>query len=201
MTHITKNNTLFPTVISEFEYIADEHLIDAIQNEDLIDNKVIYHTRASKDNELHKKNEYKDLVNKILETTKEVCHLYDYEYKSLEITNLWINISQKGDCHSPHTHSNNIFSGVWYPFSGKYATPIMFSDPRPTQGHFSPKGKINEYTTTLMSFQNKKNLGLIFPSWLTHYVPPALSTRISLSWNIIVRGEYGNSNDLQNAHI
>ena len=161
MTHITKNNTLFPTVISEFEYIADEHLIDAIQNEDLIDNKVIYHTRASKDNELHKKNEYKDLVNKILETTKEVCHLYDYEYKSLEITNLWINISQKGDCHSPHTHSNNIFSGVWYPFSGKYATPIMFSDPRPTQGHFLPKGKINEYTTTLMSFQHKKFKGVM----------------------------------------
>ena len=44
-------------------------------------------------------------------------------------------------------------------------------------------------------------MGLIFPSWLEHYVPPALNTRISLSWNILLRGEYGNPDILQNAYI
>ena len=77
----------------------------------------------------------------------------------------------------------------------------MFHDPRPSQAHFAPKGKINEYTTTVMSYPHKTNLGLIFPSWLTHHVSPSFGTRVSISWNIIVRGEYGNSNDLQNAHI
>ena len=32
---------------------------------------------------------------------------------------MWINYSQKGDMHNPHNHSNNIFSGVWYPFHNK----------------------------------------------------------------------------------
>jgi len=201
MAHVIKNHTLFPTVISEFEYIADKHLIDAIQNEDLIDNKVFYHSRASKDNKLHKKNTFKPLVDKILETTKEICQSYNYEYKSLEITNLWINISQEGDCHSPHNHSNNIFSGVWYPFESKYPTPIMFHDPRPSQAHFAPKGKINEYTTTVMSYPNRKNRGFVFPSWLMHHVPPSVGTRVSISWNIIIRGEYGEPNTLQNASI
>ena len=35
--------------------------------------------------------------------------------------------------HSPHNHSNNIFSGVWYPFENKTQTPIFFK----TQDHQS----------------------------------------------------------------
>ena len=63
------------------------------------------------------------------------------------------------------------------------------------------KTKVNTLTTTLMSFAQRKDLGLIFPSWLMHYVPPATSPRISISWNVILRGNYGNPNELQNAHI
>ena len=29
---------------------------------------------------------------------------------------MWLNISKKNVSFPPHTHSNNIFSGVWYPF-------------------------------------------------------------------------------------
>ena len=53
-----------------------------------------------------------------------------------------------------------------------------------------------------MSFPNLKNQGLIFPSWLKHWVPPAKESRMSFSWNILIRGRYGESDDaLQNAHI
>ena len=52
-----------------------------------------------------------------------------------------------------------------------------------------------------MSFQPNKNLGYIFPSWLMHYVPPTTKNRISLSWNILIRGKYGEPNHLQNAYI
>ena len=44
-------------------------------------------------------------------------------------------------------------------------------------------------------------MGLIFPSWLMHFVPPVVSPRISISWNVLLRGEYGEPNTLQNAHI
>ena len=43
--------------------------------------------------------------------------------------------------------------------------------------------------------------GVIFPSWLQHWVPPNSAERITISWNIILRGEYGEENTLQNAYI
>ena len=67
-------------------------------------------------------------------------------------------------------------------------------------GH-QKKRKTNDYTGTLVSFSNKKNLGLIFPSWLMHYVPPAVGNRVSVSWNVLIRGDYGEPNTLQNASI
>jgi len=44
-------------------------------------------------------------------------------------------------------------------------------------------------------------IGFIFPSWLMHWVPPTKAERVSISWNVIVRGDYGEPNTLQNAHI
>ena len=79
---------------------------------------------------------------------------------------------------------------------------MFFQDPRPTNGVWQPrKIKTNTLTSTLMSFQQQKDMGLIFPSWLLHYVPPAISSRISMSWNVLLRGEYGEPDTLQNAHI
>ena len=43
--------------------------------------------------------------------------------------------------------------------------------------------------------------GYIFPSWLEHWVPPTKNKRISISWNIILRGDYGMPGTLQNANI
>ena len=200
MVNVIKNHILFPTIVSEFEYVADKNLLNAIKNEELFPPSNRLSSRSVNSN-LQKKKEYEPLVNKILNTTKEVCKLYEYEYKSLEITSLWINIAKTGDFHSPHTHSNNIFSGVWYPMICKQ-TPIVFSDPRPQNDQWSPRRKkTNDCTANMAAYPNKKNLGLIFPSWLEHYVPPAVGNRISMSWNILIRGDYGQPDTLQNAYI
>ena len=200
MVNVIKNHILFPTIVSEFEYVADKNLLNAIKNEELFPPSNRLSSRSVNSN-LQKKKEYEPLVNKILNTTKEVCKLYEYEYKSLEITSLWINLAKTGDFHSPHTHSNNIFSGVWYPMICK-ETPIVFSDPRPQNDQWSPRRKTtNDCTANMAAYPNKKNLGLIFPSWLEHYVPPAVGNRVSMSWNILIRGDYGQPDNLQNAYI
>ena len=200
MANVIKNHTLFPTIVNEFEYVADENLLNAIKNEELFPPSNRYSSR-SMNNNLQKEKKYKPLVDKILSTTKEICEFYEYEYESLEITSLWINIAKTGDFHSPHTHSNNIFSGVWYPMICK-ETPIIFSDPRTQNDNWSPRRKkTNDYTANMTAFPNKKNLGLIFPSWLMHYVPPATGNRVSMSWNVLIRGDYGEPDTLQNAHI
>lgn len=200
MVNVIKHHILFPTVISEFEYIADKNLLSAINNEQLYPTINNLSTRSINNN-LQDKKEYKPLVNKILNTTKEVCNLNEYIYESLEITGLWVNVSQNNNMHLPHTHSNNIFSGVYYPTQCK-ETPINFIDPRQQSNQWVPKRKItNDYTASVVSIINKKNLGIIFPSWLMHYVSPAIGNRISISWNIILRGDYGDANTLQNARI
>ena len=41
----------------------------------------------------------------------------------------------------------------------------------------------------------------MFPAWLSHWGPPTPNKRISISFNVILRGEYGEENTLQNANI
>ena len=149
----------------------------------------------------HKNPVYEPLCEKVIELCKKYLTDSSYLYEELEITNMWLNFSKAGDVHRTHNHSNNIFSGVWYPFSNSQ-TSIYFYDPRAVANFWLPNKKENNIINSSgWSMPNKQNLGLIFPSWLYHSVPPADGERISLSWNIILRGEYGEPNTLQNAHI
>jgi len=200
MVNVTNTHQLFPTLVHEFIYEADEDLKSNIKNQDITRYKKS-HTCSSNNKNLHLEPEFKGFVNKIMSTTKDIIKVYEWSYDKLEITNMWINISQKGDSHMPHNHSNNIFSGVWYPFNNK-VTPIFFYDPRTVTNFWSPrKIKGNCHNSNIWSFNNRQSMGLIFPAWLVHCVPPADNTRISISWNMLVRGDYGEPNALQNAHI
>ena len=72
---------------------------------------------------------------------------------------------------------------------------------RPQASVLQPRKKSNRYNSSMLQFNSVEGTGYIFPSWLSHYVPPTTTNRISLSWNIILRGEYGEPNSLQNASI
>ena len=165
---------------------------------------VLNELRSSKTNgilqtkdDLHKKLHL--FKTKVFETTEMVCKESKFLYDTLEITGMWANMLKKGDSHPPHTHSNNVFSGVYYLENG---APIQFFDPRPQASVLHPN---LEYTTfdnsSMMQFDSQKGIGLIFPSWLQHWVPTTQKDRISISWNIILRGDYGPPNTLQNSSI
>ncbi len=112
---------------------------------------------------------------------------------------MWLNVSKDKTYHFPHTHSNNNFAGVWYPFDQH--SPLIFIDPRIQKNVWVPRLKNNSHlTASQVAFTNKKNMGLIFPAWLQHYVPPANVSRTSISWNVLIRGEYGEQNTLQNSN-
>ena len=131
-----------------------------------------------------------------------MCKIYQYEYKKIDITSMWVNISQQGQVHPPHTHSNNVFSGVWYPCVNTNTSNIQFYDPRPQAGVLEPKRKkMDTNNSTIMWFEAKKDSMFMFPSWLMHWVPPTPATRVSISFNVLLRGEYGEENTLQNANI
>ena len=185
---------LFPTIVSEFEYnmSSDEHGV-VLKELRSSERKVILQTQ----DDLHKK--LPSFKRKVFEVTEKICRESKYRYDTLEVTGMWANMLKKGDSHPPHTHSNNVFSGVYYLEDG---APIQFFDPRPQASVLHPN---LEYTTfdnsSMIQFNSQKGMGLIFPSWLQHWVPPTEKDRISISWNIILRGDYGQPHTLQNSHI
>ena len=152
----------------------------------------------TRDDTLHQISFIKPLVNQIMIAADQILKQDGYEFDSIEMTNMWGNNLKKGESHPPHTHSNNILSGVYYLKSG---SPIQFFDPRPAVHVFKPRNSANMNNSSMIEFNSEPNVGLIFPSWLMHWVPPTPNERISISWNILVRGEYGEPNTLQNAYI
>ena len=114
---------------------------------------------------------------------------------------MWGNILKPGETHPPHTHSNNFLSGVFY-LESDAETGIIFSDPRPAADVLVPrkKTKTNE-NSNLLSYISKQNRLIIFPSWLVHWVPINKSKRdrISISFNIQIKGQVGERNEFQSA--
>jgi len=143
---------------------------------------------------------FKPLVDGVIESTTQILKKLKYEYDKIEITNMWANKMQNGDVHPPHTHSNNFLSGVYYLKSNNTA-PIQFFDPRPSASVLQPRNTPNQYNSSMVRFDSIEGSGLIFPSWLQHWVPSPQEQRISVSWNILLRGNYGKQGTLQNAYI
>lgn len=193
-----KLHKCFPTVISEFSYHSDivlqEQMVDYIKK---TRKNHMYHT----DDTLHNMPHFMDLRDIILDVNKDHLKKLDYKYGYLEITGMWANCLSAGDSHPPHTHSNNFLSGVYYVQASKETSPIQFFDPRAQSSVLVPRKKPNWNNSNMIQFDSVVGLGLIFPSWLQHWVPQNKDNRISISWNIIVRGQYGEPNTLQNANI
>ena len=182
-----KSFDCFPTIIHSFSL--------KINHESMINNLTF-----PQEDELFLLPNFKPLVDGIVESTTEVLKKLEYSYDKIEITNMWANKMQSGEAHPPHTHSNNLLSGVYYLKSDKSA-PIQFFDPRPAASVLQPRSVPNRYNSSMISFDSVEGTGLIFPSWLQHWVPPTKEQRISVSWNILLRGNYGEQGTLQNAYI
>ena len=149
---------------------------------------------------------------KLYDIIMEQCHIHiqglEYEYDKLDMTSMWGNYLMPGEYHPPHTHSNSFISGVFYLLSsdGSDEKPagasIYFTDPRVQASILVPRRKKEiELNSNMLAYPCTEGLGYIFPSWLQHMVKTTLVDRISISWNILLRGDYGEPNTLQNAHI
>lgn len=128
--------------------------------------------------------------NSLRETLLGLAESYSYEIKSpvgihrdLVRVSCWGMLIRKGDMSTPHTHPNSLSSGtIWIdvPEDMDDGGKLCFLDPR--------GGARNDVTfgSTSMDFNPERRAGVVFPSWLDHYVTPhnSDSTRISIAWNI-----------------
>ena len=188
----------FPTTLGQFSYYPD----------DTETNDMIYHISARKKNhgfhtgdDLHTISYFDNFREKVLNVNKEYMEDLKFKYDELEITGMWANKLQVGEAHPPHTHSNNFLSGVYYLKASGETAPIQFFDPRPQANVLRPRNEPTWENSSMLQFNSVTGLGFIFPAWLMHWVPPTQDERISISWNILVRGNYGEPDTLQNAYI
>lgn len=115
----------------------------------------------------------------------------------LHITQSWLNISGHNKSHTPHTHTNSLISGVWYPSVDNNNTSIelMRYHVRDIELEIKEWNTINSsiYSLPLVSGQL-----LLFPSSLVHGAPANLSgkERLSLAFNTWPKGNLGNERHL-----
>ena len=143
-------------------------------------------------NETH--TEFVKLLNEIDNAVKGYHE--DIKFKKTviqKISNIWVNINQKGHSNEYHIHSRATLSGAFYLTKGK--VPIVFEH---------PFKDINEYywEASLIEEWNRANSGhlriipesnqlIIFPAWVYHKVDANKedTDRISLSFNTYHRSD------------
>ena len=188
----------FPTTVGEFSYYPNDiEVKDMITHITTTKKNHGHHT----EDDLHTISYFAKFRDEILNVNKTYMDDLKFKYDKLEITGMWANKLQFGAAHPPHTHSNNFLSGVYYLKASGKTAPIQFFDPRAQANVLRPRNEPTWDNSSMLQFNSVTGMGFIFPAWLMHWVPPTQEERISISWNIIVRGNYGEANTLQNAYI
>ena len=189
----------FPTTVGEFSSLFNVGEIrDMISHITTAKTKYGY---GHNEDDLHTKSHFVNFRDVVLNNSKIYMNNLKYKYEKLEITGMWANKLHMGMSHPPHTHSNNFLSGVYYLNASGDTAPIQFFDPRPQANVLRPRNEPIWENSSMVQFDSVTGKGFIFPSWLMHWVPPTQDERISISWNILVRGNYGEPDTLQNAYI
>ena len=194
---------LFPTDVYIVDDVLEEEYIDSMKRDIILSNKKEDRTNWQSDPKLHTKPKYKALADKVNEVSTLVFKDKQYVYDKFEITDMWSNILKSGENHRPHTHSNNILSGVYYVESDE-AAGIQFYDPRPAAGVINPELKqFTKSNATAWELTSKTNRMILFPAWLQHLVPINRSStnRISIAFNVMLKGVVGQSTDYQSAEF
>jgi uncharacterized protein (TIGR02466 family) len=129
-----------------------------------------------------------DYFKKVLSTTDAVTPY---------ITQSWLNYTETNQFHHKHAHPNSLVSGVFYVNCHEEFDKIKFFND--TYKTIKPEIKDwNLYNSESWWFTVKTGDIILFPSSLTHMVEnkEGTNTRISLAFNVFIKGTIGNNKNL-----
>ena len=166
---------------------AGSHLVDNIGNSSSTDNYVLNHrVFASLKKELFSC--VQDYFNKVL-CAKDVKPF---------ITQSWLNYTRSNQFHHRHSHPNSLVSGVFYINADKDNDKIIFY--RTASSQIKPRlSSFNPYNSDCWFYHVRTNDLVLFPSTLTHSVEQKTrtDTRVSLAFNVFVKGTLGTDTHLK----
>ena len=147
------------------------------------------------------------LNNKIFKDLKEDLDLRikDYFDKVISssnsitpyITQSWLNYTETNQYHHKHQHPNSFVSGVFYINSDEENDKIKFFNDK--YSNIKPEVKDwNIWNSQTWWFSVKTGDVILFPSSLTHMVETKQgdNTRISLAFNVFIKGTVGDNKQL-----
>lgn len=122
-----------------------------------------------------------------------------YSYSDLQFAQSWLTYKKPGQFHKAHTHPNTLLAGVFYYDFEEGDAAICFSkDVKSVNRSYLEPSLLDDYQYHLYSqeevyFTPKKNTFIIFPSYLTHGVPPNKTNKIrkALGVNVLTKNTLG----------
>jgi uncharacterized protein (TIGR02466 family) len=131
----------------------------------------------------------KEMQNLITKEVNSFSENY-FKFKSLKLSNIWLNINGYKDYNLEHVHADSKISGVFYIKTPKNCGSLTFINSS-IRKHFIDEDKIidnnlNNYNSLTWFFPPEENKLVLFPSWTLHRVEPNLNLkekRISFSFN------------------
>lgn len=124
------------------------------------------------------------------------------------ITQSWLNFNPPGSSHHRHNHSNSLISGVYYidTTPEDSITFVSHYNSNTITNNATLQIDVSEYNITnsnIWTVPVKNNDIIFFPSTLLHEVSPNNSdkNRISLSFNVFVKGNLGTTITLNELNL
>ena len=113
------------------------------------------------------------------------------------ITQSWLNYTETNQYHHMHNHSNSLISGVFYINCDEKFDKIKFFKDKYSMIRPDIK-QYNIWNSESWFFSVKTGDIILFPSSLNHMVETKKgdNTRISLAFNVFIKGKVGNSKNL-----
>ena len=189
-----KHDKLFSTHVYLFDNVIDNNSLLQIRKD--ITSSYNQTTKNWQIANLHRNDCMISLTHKVVENTKKVFDSLHFEYQGFNVTDMWSNVLKPGETHRPHTHSNNILS-VFFMLKSEQTSDIMFTDPRPlviqpdVTKQFVDNASVIKYDLT--------NRMILFPSCYNtmFLLMKQNENRISIAFNIMLKGKVGSSEEYQ----
>jgi uncharacterized protein (TIGR02466 family) len=194
-------NGIFPTPIyiskikreltnKELLFI-DKTKLDVYKNEGntTSNDNYILNNKAFKDLKEDLDLKVKDYFQKVISPTDAITPY---------ITQSWLNYTETNQYHHKHEHPNSLVSGVFYINCNEEFDKIKFYK-KDIYSVIKPEIKEwNLYNSETWWFSVKTGDVILFPSSLTHMVENKQgdNTRISLAFNVFIKGTIGNNTNL-----
>ena len=176
--------------------ILNKNLLTNILNWRDRDNSGVKRSNAigwHSDIDMHKREEYFDIVEELKKMQLEIFELEHYDTKTEpSLGTMWANVSPKFSYNRSHVHPGALWSGVYYVKAPKNSGSICFVDPRPGPCVLDPayctEKKRPSHMIREVRFEPLEGRMIMFPGWLPHEVEPNLSEeddniRVSISFN------------------